>query len=133
MGTNTSKNIATVKAIGAGERRLGETADMLVSEDSDTYTDKKAASAEATRRVWEYVGGQDGAPAQKDRNKQPTDFGRGFGSLVSAVKNRLMSKTATDWLRLVEQAAKNATDKGGFSVEDILAAAKRGTITDETE
>lgn len=127
-GTDTSKNnIAVVKSIGAGERKLHETADALVELANPNlgYTDKKVASAEATRLVWEYVGGKDGAPRQANPDKSKTDFGRGFGSLVSAVKNRLIVKGDTDWLRLVEQAAKNAHGHG-HSIEDIMLAAKRG-------
>jgi hypothetical protein len=125
---NIAKNIATVKAIGKGERVLSATADAIVGKDADTL-DKKAARTEATRRVTEFVG--DAKDRQTNPDKSKTDFGRGFGSLVSAVANRLTAKDATDWLRLVEQASRNATAKGKFSVEDILAAAKRGTAVTE--
>ncbi len=132
--TNTSKNIDVVKSIGAGERKLHETADALVALANPKlgYTDKKVASAEATRLVWEYVGGKDGAPRQANPDKSKTDFGRGFGSLVSAVKNRLVVKGGTDWLRLVEQAAKNAANNG-HDMESILLAAKRGADTSPEE
>jgi hypothetical protein len=115
-------NINTVKAIGAGERKLAEVADHIVGEDAGTLN-KKDAATEATARVWEFVGGKDGAPAQTDKSgKNKTDFGRGFGSLVSAVKNRLTEKVDTDWLALAVQAASNAHVKGEFPIPAVVGA-----------
>lgn len=112
-----NKNVATVRAIGAGERKLGETADEIVAANPD------ATREDATELVWAFVGGKDGAPAQMDRSKQKTDFGRGFGSLVSAVRNRLTVKGDTDWLQLVRQAAANAVIKGEFDPEVVIKTA----------
>lgn len=124
--TNTSKNVATVKAIGRGERLLGATADELVGPNFGSLADKTAAAAEATRLVTEFVGDTKEQQSKRVGGKSvKTDFGAGFGSLVSAVKGRLLSKGATDWLRLVEQATKNA-HANGENVEDIMLAVKRG-------
>lgn len=119
-------NATVVRAIGAGERKLGETADMLaeraVSEISDIdYFDSKSCAAAATATVRAWLG-DDADERQMNPDKSKTDFGRGFGSLVSAVKGRLKVAGATDWLRLVVQAADNAADKGGFSNEEIINA-----------
>lgn len=123
-------NAQIVRAIGAGERKLSEVADVLVTHANPNlgYGDKKIAAAESTRIVRAWLG-DDADQRQMNPDKSKTDFGRGFGSLVSAVKNRLVVKGETDWLRLVEQAAKNAANNG-HDMEAIILAAKRGTVTE---
>lgn len=116
-------NATIVRAIGAGERKLSDTADMLVtlaSADLD-YAAKGVAAGEATRVVREWLG-EEANERQANPDKSKTDFGRGFGSLVSAVKNRLTVKGETDWLALAVQAASNAHVKGEHSPEAIVTA-----------
>lgn len=121
-----NKNVATVRAIGAGERKLGETADAIVSGNPD------ATREQATELVWAFVGGKETAPPQMDRSKQKTDFGRGFGSLVSAVRARLTVKGDTDWMQLVRQAALNARNKGDFTVDSIVSAVEEVLTEDSS-
>lgn len=76
-------------------------------------------------------------------NDEPVQKSNGtrtrFGNAVQAAGNGLRAalgkddaEKATDWLRLVKQAAENAANKGGFSADAIMAAvAETLTSTDE--
>lgn len=82
------KNVAVVRAIGAGERKLGESADAIAATAPEGFDVSKRGAVADLVFAWLGVD-KDSAPKQMDANKNKTDFGRGFGSLVSAVKSRL--------------------------------------------
>jgi hypothetical protein len=84
---------ATVSAIGAGERKLGESADAIVAATPlDFDHTVRGAVANLLR---EHV--EDGQRTRGPAGGQvTTDYGRGFKSLESAVKNRLKARAETD-------------------------------------
>lgn len=73
-------------------------------------------------------------PVQK-KDGQRTRFGNAVqaaGNGLRAALGKDETEKATDWLRLVKQAAENAANKGGFSADAIMAAvAETLTSTEE--
>jgi hypothetical protein len=71
--------------------------------------------------------------AQK-KDGQRTRFGNAVQAAGNGLRSALGKKegTATDWLRLVKQAAENASVKGEIPVDVILAAVAETLTTTET-
>lgn len=112
---------ANARQEGRLETSTAELWDEIYADSVATDTKRSAA----IKAVLEAIGEWKDVP-QKDENGKRTAFGnvvQRFGARFDAAKKRATGEVkATDWIKLVRQAAENAHNKGELSEDVILKA-----------